>query len=933
MLSHSKSSAQWLLGRALIGVSVLSAHAVAQTQVITVPWQGDPLQQHQTYSGASLVLQGTAVPGVGCTLVSATWDFGDGSPVSAVSVANPRVLEATHVYNGPTNQPFTATLSVLDSCGNTVTDAYRVVILNQNLNLDVNMAIDRGLWNLHKREVLSSIGGVSTGYWSSASPYSQNRAAATASAIQAMAVHGHLATSNPNEDPYADDVARALAHLPSELASSAIAVQTAGNPDTNGNGIGLYVPADAIYVGGQVIDAFVSSGTPNAVALTGSSPFVLGRTYADIVQDILEMYAWGQTDSGSRRGGWRYSFNSDADNSACQWWAIGGIAAERVFGTVIPQWVKDENLNYWLAYSQFMNGTHTGNDGSYGYTDPQYFAWDAGMNTTPSGLVQLVLSGVPSTDARFIRANEYIARNWSVLINNNRLYGMFATAKANRLANPPVTHLTSPGISIDWYNNDILAGDPINGVARKLVTSQLADGSWDEQLVWDDLATAWAVVILSSTIVQVGPVAVPKANPSTTAATFPVTFTGAFSYHPDPARAIVNYEWDFENDGTYDATGISVVHTYPVTGVYTARLRVTDDTTPNALQSTGTTTVNITPPPFPPDSNPGGPYSFCLQYQPWILDGSQSSDPDGSVVSYEWDFSPTPPLNFGDATGQFADATSHFVGLAPGVYDVALRVTDNNTLTDVDFTTVRVLGPNDPCPGQPVVLNCPPDYTDVYAGGIPAGQTLPAVTGTATYTDNCFLGVNLSYQDISIVPNTPQNPGAPEVVITRRWTLTDGCGALQTCDQIITLLSAAGLTGNLMVDAQPNQCPNDVWPTSADTKFTIPGTWRHAAATIDPTSIRIHRADSIGKEIRYGNYLYGATFTDITRPYYGQNGPCNTLGPDGRPDLTVRISSRALRSLLRLNSLANGTQVNLVITGKFTNGDSFSSMEWIVVRQ
>ncbi len=935
MFRNSLSKLPPITGGALIGVSLLCASAQAQSlEVKTVPWRGDPSQQHQVWSTGTLMLQGVAVPAPGCALVSASWDPGDGGPPISVSVANPRVLETPHIYVGTNNQPFTAKLTVTDSCGNTVVDDFRVVVVDpKGLDVEINMAIDHGLWNLHKKEVLSSVGGVPTGYWQGVSPYQQAIAAATASSVQAMEVHGHRANGNAAEDPYVDDVARGLAHLPTELVAFNLTPQPAGNPDSNANGIGLYVGSNATYIGGQVIDAFVASGTPNVVTTTGPATTVNGRTYADIVQDILEMYAWGQSENGTARGGWRYSFNADSDNSACQWWAIGGIAAERVFGSTIPQWVKDENLNFWLAYSQFRNGTATGTDGSLGYGGPQSFAWDAGMNTTPSGCVQFVLDQVPSTDPRFVDANAYIARNWSVLTSQNRIYGMFATAKAMRLANPPVSLLASPGISFDWYRSDIQSGATINGLARTLVSTQQSDGSWDEALVIDDLATAWATIILSSTIVQQGPVAVAKANPTNTAATFPVVFNGAFSYHPDPNRQIVNYEWDFDHDGNYDATGVSVVHSFATQANYDVVLRVTDDTTPHALQSTASVVVHITPPPFPPSSNPGGPYVFCQQFQPWILDGTGSTDPDGSVVLYEWDFSPQPlDLSFTDAVGPTADVTAFFSTLPPGQYDAALRVTDNNGGTDVNFTTVRVLAAGDPCPGAPVILNCPPDFMEVWNGGIPAGQTDPANCGTATYTDNCTLGVQLTYQDISIVPNTLQNPGAPEVVVTRRWTVTDNCGHSASCDQTITLTSPWGQGGDMMLDVLPGSCPNEVWPTTGPVKIAIPGTWNHPAADIVPSSIKIRRADGVGVALTLANHGFTLSQTDVTRPYYGQNGPCAALPKDHRPDLVMTTSSRILRGMFRLSALPDNTQVTVIISGRLVNGESFSMMDWMVAR-
>jgi hypothetical protein len=194
MQSISRIAVCRFLAPSAFVVASLAASASAQLVVKTVPWQGDPSFSHQVFSGGSLVLQGAAYAGTGCTVTSATWDPGDSSGPVSVSVANPRVLELTHTYTGLHNQPFIATLSVTDSCGNTVNDQFRVVVLTRTLDVDVNMAIDRGLWNLHKREVLSSIGSVQTGYWTSSSPYQQSTAAATASAIQAFEVHGHRAT-------------------------------------------------------------------------------------------------------------------------------------------------------------------------------------------------------------------------------------------------------------------------------------------------------------------------------------------------------------------------------------------------------------------------------------------------------------------------------------------------------------------------------------------------------------------------------------------------------------------------------------------------------------------------------------------------------------------------------------------------------------------
>jgi len=54
-----------------------------------------------------------------------------------------------------------------------------------------------------------------------------------------------------------------------------------------------------------------------------------------------------------------------------------------------------------------------------------------------------------------------------------------------------------------------------------------------------------------------------------------VNFDGSNSY--DGNGPIVSYEWDFDNDGTIDATGVTAGHTYESVGNYTCKLTVTDD--------------------------------------------------------------------------------------------------------------------------------------------------------------------------------------------------------------------------------------------------------------------------------------------------------------------------------------------------------------------
>ncbi|WP_020525108.1 PQQ-dependent sugar dehydrogenase [Catelliglobosispora koreensis] len=73
------------------------------------------------------------------------------------------------------------------------------------------------------------------------------------------------------------------------------------------------------------------------------------------------------------------------------------------------------------------------------------------------------------------------------------------------------------------------------------------------------------------------PVANIAAAPVTGPAPLTVTFDGAGSMDADPAdQGRLTYQWDFTNDGSWDATTPATSFTYSSGGTFTARLRVTD---------------------------------------------------------------------------------------------------------------------------------------------------------------------------------------------------------------------------------------------------------------------------------------------------------------------------------------------------------------------
>ena len=66
------------------------------------------------------------------------------------------------------------------------------------------------------------------------------------------------------------------------------------------------------------------------------------------------------------------------------------------------------------------------------------------------------------------------------------------------------------------------------------------------------------------------PSAAIQADPTSGSIPLTVNFTGVAS---DPEGTELTYEWDFESDGTVDATTKDATHTYATVGAHTATLQ------------------------------------------------------------------------------------------------------------------------------------------------------------------------------------------------------------------------------------------------------------------------------------------------------------------------------------------------------------------------
>ena len=200
------------------------------------------------------------------------------------------------------------------------------------------------------------------------------------------------------------------------------------------------------------------------------------------------------------------------------------------------------------------------------------------------------------------------------------------------------------------------------------------------------------------------PVAVANATPQDAACNQAVTFNGSGSYQTHPHKAIVGWEWDFDDsDGVNwnspDAIGSIVTHTYNKFGVYTATLRVIDNNDP-AKTDTDTVQIQVTINNNAPvaDANPENtdPAYISFVGTPVLLDGSQSYDPDEScgdeIVAYEWDTDSDDLYGAEDSPADLVGESVWYLNpawVAGNRYTVHLRVTDRFGATDVHSVTIQ----------------------------------------------------------------------------------------------------------------------------------------------------------------------------------------------------------------------------------------------------
>ncbi len=250
-----------------------------------------------------------------------------------------------------------------------------------------------------------------------------------------------------------------------------------------------------------------------------------------------------------------------------------------------------------------------------------------------------------------------------------------------------------------------------NATAATTALSNLVQGTYAFRLTVTDnggLTSSDTVRVIVNPIPNRPPVANAGADISITLPTNSTTLNGSASSDPD--NNITSYLWSRVSGPAQfsigNATQATTSLTNLVEGTYVFRLTVTDA---GGLSSSASVTVVVNPKPnIPPIANAGADFSVSMPNPVIQLNGSRSSDPDGTIVAYVWTrISGTGAITIANANTAIATV----VGVQPGEYVFELTVTDDKGATAKARVKVTVLAAVNQKPvanaGADTVINFP----------------------------------------------------------------------------------------------------------------------------------------------------------------------------------------------------------------------------------
>ncbi|WP_281966188.1 PKD domain-containing protein [Serinicoccus marinus] len=441
--------------------------------------------------------------------------------------------------------------------------------------------------------------------------------------------------------------------------------------------------------------------------------------------------------------------------------------------------VIDGELFYGTSAGGFVRRSFDG--ATYGaaeqidpYNDPYWSGVETGSGQTYRGTLPSFYSQIPSlTGMAYDDGRLYYTRS-----GQNRIY--------SRGFSPDSGVIRQQVVEVPGFAPANLGGIFLDEAAENLYFVNRATGSLS-RVGWADGTVVGAPVVVSgpdiddmdwrgrAAFLADGPAPAPNEVPT---AVFDVScdrldcaFDGSASTDAD--GEIVDYLWDF-GDGT-TSTEVAPTHTFEE-GSYTVTLTVTDN---RGAIGASTSEVDVVANEGP-TAEIAEPVCDRLEC---TFDGSASSDPDDSVVSYSWDFGDGSP-------GQTREQVMHEF-TAEGSYVVTLTVEDEFGATDTAEVEIDVLANQAPVAvvGEPVcdLLECvfdgsqssDPDGGDsVVAWSWDFGDGSAAASGESVSHEFPEAGV------YTVELTVTDEEGATGSV-TYEVTVTDGSGPVLVAPELV----------------------------------------------------------------------------------------------------------------------------------------------------
>lgn len=245
----------------------------------------------------------------------------------------------------------------------------------------------------------------------------------------------------------------------------------------------------------------------------------------------------------------------------------------------------------------------------------------------------------------------------------------------------------------------------------------------------------------------------------------------------DPDGRILDYQWSMGNGAFRE--GKTITYAYAGAGTFSVILTVTDDG--------GETAVLVKEITITGNTLPVADFSFSPLTpgidQQVVFDGAPSTDEDGNIISYEW--------NFGDGRTGTGPTVSHSFRQA-GQFQVVLEIQDNNGGRAFAQKTVTVAD------------NSPPDASFSYSPSNPRAGTAVVFDGTAS-SDN--EGVITKYRwdfgdgtegSGAVVQHIYRQSGS----FTAALEVTDESGAQDVTAQVVTVSRGGVPVADFRIDPE-----------------------------------------------------------------------------------------------------------------------------------